>query len=115
LKKAIDVQGERICVLASADLAHMGPHFGDRSPLAESDWRSIACEDRQMIEQIEKMDGEAFFEEIRRDKNRRRICGVSAIYALLTTIKARHGRLLKYGQWPDPQGTVTYASVGFYR
>jgi hypothetical protein len=23
------------------------------------------------------------------------------------------GRLLRYGQWPDPDGTVTFASVSF--
>ena len=115
LKTAIDLRKEGTCVLASADLAHMGPRFGDRSPLGEPDWKWIAREDGQMIGQIEKMDGEAFFEEIRRDKNRRRICGVSAIYALLTAIEASEGRLLKYDQWPDPQGTVTFASLGFYR
>jgi AmmeMemoRadiSam system protein B len=115
LKRAIELRGEGACVLASADLAHMGPRFGDRSPIREPDLRWIAQEDGQMIEQIEKMDGEAFFEEIRRDRNRRRICGASAIYALLTTVGAGKGRLLKYGQWFDPQGTITYASVGFYR
>ena len=115
LKRAIELRGEETCVLASADLAHMGPRFGDRSPIGEPDLRWIAQEDGQMIEQIEKMDGEAFFEEIRRDKNRRRICGASAIYALLTTVGASKGKLLKYGQWFDPQGTITYASVGFYR
>jgi len=115
LKRAIDLRAEGTCVLASADLAHMGPRFGDRSPLGEPDWRWIAQEDGRMIEQIGKIDGEAFFEEIRRDRNRRRICGVSAIYALLTTVGASKGRLLKYGQCPDPQGTVTYASIGFYR
>ncbi len=115
MKTTIDLRKEGTCVLASADLAHMGPRFGDRSPLGEPDWRWIAQEDGQMIEQIEKMDGEAFLEEIRRDRNRRRICGVSAIYALLAAIESSEGRLLKYDQWPDPQGTVTFASLGFYR
>ncbi len=115
LKRAMDLRKEGICVLASADLAHMGPRFGDRSPLGELDWRWIAQEDGQTIGRIEQMDGEAFFEEIQRDKNRRRICGVSPIYALLTAVEASEGRLLKYDQWRDPQSTVTFASLGFYR
>ena len=115
LKKEVSFRKERVCILASADLAHMGPRFGDRTPLGESDWRSLAHEDRQTIEKIEKMDVDAFFQEMHRENHRRKICGVSAIYALLTAVTASRGKLLKYGRWPDPQGTVTYASVGFYR
>jgi len=114
LKEAIALRGDRICVLASVDLAHMGPRFGDRYPLGEVDWRSIAHQDRELIGQIERMDSEGFWGEIRREKNPRKICGVSAIYTLLATAPASEGKLLKYGQWPDPQGTVTFASLAFY-
>ncbi len=117
LKEAMVLRGDRICVLASVDLAHMGPRFGDRYPLGEMDWRSIACEDQELIRQIERVDSEGFFGEIQKEKNQRKICGLSAIYALLATlaaVPAGEGKLLKYGQWPDPQGTVTFASMAFY-
>jgi len=115
LKKAVSERGERILVLASADLAHVGPRFGDRYPLGGSDWSSIAYQDQELIQHIERMDGEGFYREIQKEKNRRNICGLSAIYALLATIPASKGRLLKYGQSLDPQGTVTFASIAFYR
>ena len=35
------------------------------------------------------------------------------VYAVLVTFPAGRGRLLKYGQWPDPQAVVTFASVAF--
>jgi len=114
LRKAVSQAGERICVLASVDLAHLGPRFGDRYPLGGSDWSLIAYQDQELIRHIEKMDGEGFYREIQRERNRRKVCGVSAIYALLSIIAAGEGRLLKYGQWPDPQGTVTFASMAFY-
>jgi len=114
LSKAISLREERICLLASVDLAHMGPRFGDRYPLGEYDWRSIASQDQELIQFVVRMDGEGFYGAIQREKNQRKICGVPAIYALLATISVSEGRLLKYGQWPDPQGTVTFASLGFY-
>ena len=55
----------------------------------------------------------AFFESVRRDGDRRRICGLSPIYALLRTLGGAPGTLRRYGQWPDPQGVVTFASVVF--
>jgi hypothetical protein len=45
--------------------------------------------------------------------DRNRICGLSPIYALLRLLPGGAGRLLHYGQWPDPEGTVTFASVSF--
>jgi hypothetical protein len=39
------------------------------------------------------------------------VCGLSPIYALLRTLGATRGELKRYAQWPDPQGTVTFASV----
>ena len=47
------------------------------------------------------------------DGDSRRTCGLSPIYAVLATLPAARGELLRYGQWPDPQGTVTFASVAF--
>ena len=42
------------------------------------------------------------------------IWGVSfPIDALLRALPGGTGRLLRYGQWPDPQGTVTFASLAF--
>ncbi|MDH7500291.1 MAG: AmmeMemoRadiSam system protein B, partial [candidate division NC10 bacterium] len=114
LGKAISTRSERICLLASVDLAHMGPRFGDRDPLGEYDWRFLASQDQDLIQFMVRMDGEGFYGAIQREKNQRKICGVPAIYALLTTISASEGRLLKYGQWPDPQGTVSFASLAFY-
>ena len=41
----------------------------------------------------------------------RSICGLSPIYALLRTLGESVGRLKRYGQWPDPDGVVSFASV----
>lgn len=105
---------DSVCVLASADLAHMGPRFGDPLPLGQTNWREMAENDQDLIQKMELLDGEGFWRKIQQEGNRRRICGVSAIYSLLATIPAKEGRILRYGQWLDPQGSVTFASLAFY-
>jgi hypothetical protein len=52
---------------------------------------------------------------VAREGDRRRICGLAPIYMALRLAPASSGRLLRYGQWPDPQGTVTFAAVALYR
>jgi hypothetical protein len=66
-----------------------------------------------MLESVTALDHRGFFESAAKDGDRRRVCGLSPIYALLRTVSAGSGTLLKYAQWPDPQGTVTFASVVF--
>jgi hypothetical protein len=60
---------------------------------------------------VEAGDPRAFFEAVARDGDRRRICGYSPIYATLRVLGRSRGRLHRYGQWPDPQGVVSFASL----
>jgi hypothetical protein len=38
---------------------------------------------------------------------------LSPIYAVLRVLEGQPGALRHYGQWPDPEGLVSYASVVF--
>jgi AmmeMemoRadiSam system protein B len=105
--------GRRVAFIAGADLAHMGPRFGDPAPITEAELAVIDREDRQMLAAAEAGDAEAFFEAARRDNDRRRICGLSPIYALLRALDGAPGTLRRYGQWPDPEAVVRFASVVF--
>jgi hypothetical protein len=58
-------------------------------------------------------DPQAFFESVAGDGDRRRICGYSPIYALLRSLGGASGSVKRYGQWPDPNGVVSFASVVF--
>ena len=66
-----------------------------------------------MLETVERGDAEAFFDSVAADGDRRRICGLSPIYAVLHALDGRLGALKRYGMWPDPEGIVSYASVVF--
>ena len=66
-----------------------------------------------MLQAVTAGDAEGFFRFVQRERDRRRICGLSPIYILLKVLEGVKGTLLRYSQWPDPQGTVTFASLTF--
>jgi AmmeMemoRadiSam system protein B len=117
LQTLVSSSGEDICLVASADLAHVGHQFGDPEGIGEVGLTVLAAEDQEMLEYVERMDGEGFFSFISRERDRRRICGLPAIYTLLKVLEAKEGRLLKYGQafTPETQSVVTFASLAFYK
>ncbi|MCL6640752.1 MAG: AmmeMemoRadiSam system protein B [Candidatus Rokubacteria bacterium] len=103
----------RVALVAGADLAHVGPRFGDPEPVSEAGRAAIEHEDRAMLEPVAAGDAAAFFASVAADGDRRRICGLSPIYALLRLLGGRRGAVRRYGLWPDPDGVVSYASVVF--
>jgi len=115
LKKAIRSIDRRVCFIASADLAHIGLQFGDKVP-ASSMLSETRDSDLEMLAYVEKGDSEGFYESIRREGDRRRVCGFPCIYIMLNMNEAGEGRLLKYAQShnPETQSAVTFASLAFY-
>jgi hypothetical protein len=47
------------------------------------------------------------------DGDARRICGLSPLYTFLRALPGVRGRLLRYSQWPDPGGAVTFCAAAF--
>ena len=113
LAETIAAGGQRVALIAGADLAHMGPRFGDPEPVGGPELARIEREDTAMLEPVEAGDAQAFFDSVAADGDRRRICGYSPIYALLRSLGRVSGRVTRYGQWPDPNGIVSFASVVF--
>jgi hypothetical protein len=114
VKEVIAQDVANVCYVAGADLAHVGPRFGDAQPLSDGFLTLLQADDLRMLEAVTNIDAQGFVANIKADGNRRRICGLPPIYAMVEVMGARTGKLLKYQQWPDPEATVTYASVAFY-
>jgi hypothetical protein len=116
LRETLDEAPEEVCLVASADLAHVGPRFGDPSPVGPTELERVRRQDQALMEQAVAADPEGFFQEILAQGNRNRICGFPPIYTMLAALEdGLEGELLFYGQWPDAQATVTFASLAFRR
>ena len=61
-------------------------------------------------------DKDGFFMEIARERDRRKICGLPPVYALIEASGAGRGELLKWQYWHDPttHSVVTFTSMAFY-
>ncbi len=108
--------GNKALIIAGADMAHVGLKFGDLEPVTESTLRWIKQRDLMSLSFTEQINAEGFFKSIEEEKDKRKICGLSPIYALLSTIEAERGKILDYDQAlePDTGSVVSFASVGFY-
>ena len=103
----------RICLVAGVDLAHVGPRFGDREPNRADGLRAVEAADRSMLESVMDGDFTAFYAGVAADGDARRICGLSPLYTFLRALPGVRGRLLRYSQWPDPEGAVTFCAAAF--
>jgi AmmeMemoRadiSam system protein B len=108
---------EPIFYIISGDLAHIGPKFGDRRAVNESQLQHSRHMDQALLKQMEKADMAGYFGVLAEEADARRICGFPPTYTLLEAIRPSHGKLWHYDQYAHPQGfeSVSFASVGFYR
>lgn len=111
-------KGRRVMVLAGIDLAHVGPRFGDELEVTPELEKKVEAEDRESLVDAMALDADGFYRSGVAGERWRKVCGLSALYTGLRLIKglegASTGRLLAYGQAPDPAGgLVSYASAIF--
>jgi AmmeMemoRadiSam system protein B len=113
LRETMEESADRICVIAGADLAHVGRRFGDPDGPTEQSLTEVEREDRDFLKLVEEGDAEGVFRSIAADNDRRRVCGYPPIYMTLRCIDKPQGKLLQYRQWADLDAgaAVTYAAV----
>jgi AmmeMemoRadiSam system protein B len=113
LRHAVESSGQRVCFVASADLAHLGPRYGDARGISDAEMGTYKSRDLQMLGAVERGDAGEFAAFVAGERDARRVCGFSSIYTLLRSIEPTRGRLLKYSYAPvDNAGSVvSFASM----
>ncbi|HET9598795.1 MAG TPA: AmmeMemoRadiSam system protein B [Anaeromyxobacteraceae bacterium] len=102
--------GRRVCHVAGADLAHVGPMYGDDRPATPAELAALAEQDRATMAALASADADAFHRLATADDERRRLCGVAPIYAAVRA-SGRTARLLHYDQWTDGVDMVSFAAA----
>lgn len=117
IKKLIASYGNSILVIAGVDLSHVGPKFGDKDPIDEKTLSWIRKRDAISLGYTEKIDAEGFYRSVEKEKDKRKICGLSSIYSLLKVTDASYGTILDYDNAfeEDTGSVVTFASAGYYK
>lgn len=116
LRNQLDKSGRRWTIMASVDFSHVGPKFGDMTPMTERLLLPVARGDRRLLEPLERVDADAFYQEIYRTRNSRHVDAVMAVLTLLAAGKGcfKTGQLLHYDQMLEGQSrAVSFASLAF--
>lgn len=115
LRTLMAEDGRRICLVASADLAHVGPRYGDPEGFDGEALAAVKHADREMLRHVEGVDPEGFRDYLAQENDRRRICGFSPIYTMLRTMQAERGRVVAHDHGEmDPVGSIcSFASIVF--
>ena len=103
--------GRKVCVIAGADLAHVGPRFGDARPLREPDRDRLARLDAATLEACAAGDARAFLDTVRADRDARRICGIAPIYHTLHLVAGAEGDVVAYDQCPADEDGGSLVSI----
>jgi AmmeMemoRadiSam system protein B len=107
--------GKKVAYIGGIDLCHVGPEFGDPTPVDNATLGSIRIFDQTMLHLAASNDPAGWFENASAINNRWRVCGLAATYTMLHAIGPVHGRLLHYDQAVNASRSccVTFASVAY--
>jgi MEMO1 family protein len=103
--------GRQTLVVAAADLAHMGPAFGDPRPLDFADRARLQAADEALLATMAAGDPDAFLQIIRQEEDRRRICGVPPITMALRLLGHTEGALVAYDRCPADAAGGSLVSI----
>lgn len=107
----------RVGFIASVDLAHIGPRYGDPFKPHQGVIAEHLRADRSLLQTVEQCDPQQFVTILQRENNERKICGLAPLYVLAKILEGRAaGKLLQHSHATvDAEGSfVTFAGMAFY-
>jgi AmmeMemoRadiSam system protein B len=115
LRKIIADSGRKAVFIASVDFAHIGRKFNDDFD-AEPILPELEKEDMKLVNSLIAGNHKAFYDKIKSDGDKWKICGTAPIYSMQSLTGATNGKFLKYNQWNETEAAsaVSFASIAYY-
>jgi len=106
------ITDRRVLIVAGADLAHVGPRFGD-GPMGAADRLRVEEDDRKALAASAARDAEGFFRAIASIRDRNRICGLAPMYHALALAgrDGPAGTVIAYDQCPADDASTSFVSI----
>ena len=103
----------RTLVIASADLSHVGPQFGDETPIGGEIRKQVESYDRSLLATYLEGNIQSFLHKVTRDRNHQRWCSIGNMTAA-KIVTGGLPELCEYSQSPvesDPKGNALVSSA----
>jgi AmmeMemoRadiSam system protein B len=118
LRELADEAGDRVAFVASVDLAHVGPRYGDAEPVTPTRRAEVLAEDRRLLEHATRGDAAGWLGSLRAERDARNVCGAAPVWTMLAAIEGRGwtGTLLRHDDWeidPETGSYVSFAAVAY--
>lgn len=110
LKESLADLGGTTLFIASSDLSHVGPQFGEPTPVDDDRKIDVEQHDRDMLAKFLEGDSRGFVEAMTWSKNPTRWCSVGNMSVLLDLVGVGEIELLDYRQAVDPKGMALVSS-----
>jgi hypothetical protein len=103
----------RTVFVAAADLAHLGPAFGDTegAPTGSESRTRVQADDELLLKSITRGDRKKFFDLIKAGDDRNKICGLAPIYMTLWASEATTGTWNGYQQCQADEAATSFVSI----
>lgn len=102
---------KRTLVISAGDLAHVGPAFGDETPLDINSRKQLHTEDQRTIDALLNGDASGLLEISTNESDARRICGLPPTYLMLKLINNCTGDAFGYDQCPADEFNGSTVSI----
>ena len=104
--------GRKVLVVASVDMAHVGPAFNDSFVMDEARRQRLQAEDEGLMTAVLQGDAASFYEQIAAVQDRNRICGFSPIYLMLRYLEqVENGTKVDYRHCPADAQNHSLVSI----
>ncbi len=117
LQKIVSKDPGKVVVIAGADMAHVGPRFGDPNALNAKQRQALQETDDASLKHASQRDSEGFWDHVASDLDTRRVCGLAPMWTMLEVMpKTQSASVLHYEQTIDDEdgSIVSHAAVGFF-
>ena len=111
LSSLLEELGGRTFFVASSDLSHVGPQFGEPRPVDEQRQADVERHDREMMGHFLAGDPEQFINAMQWNNNPTRWCSVGGMTALLRLARPSVLELIDYRQARDDRGIAMVSSA----
>ena len=114
VRERVEAHRGRMVLLAGADMAHVGPRFGDPGPYESVERSWLRRKDLGSLELAAQGDCAGFWAHVIRDLDERRVCGLAPIWSVLRCLpRPARGKVLHYEQTVDEYdgSIVSHAAV----